>query len=182
MAVEDAIFDIKRSDAEAVVMIGTYDPCAKFIRLARKEGYNPIFHAVSFVGPYKFADRLGEHGNGVIVTQVVPEPIKETGRYLTQVEQYRRLLAKYSPDDVPSFVGLEGFVNAQVLVLGLKKAGRDLTREKFISALESLDGYSLGIGSAATLSSTDHQALDMVYFTRIKDGRFLAFADWDNAR
>jgi hypothetical protein len=43
------------------------------------------------------------------------------------------LLAKYYPDTPPSFVSLEGFIDAMVLVEGLKRAGKDLTRDKFIT-------------------------------------------------
>jgi hypothetical protein len=38
----------------------------------------------------------------------------------------------------PSFVSLEAFVDAMVIVEGLKAAGKDLTREKFISGIESI--------------------------------------------
>jgi hypothetical protein len=37
-----------------------------------------------------------------------------------------------------SQVCLEGFLDAMVLVEGLKRAGRDVTREKFIAGIESI--------------------------------------------
>jgi len=38
---------------------------------------------------------------------------------------YRRTLTKYAPSAQPNFVSLEGFVDAMVLVEGIKKAGKD---------------------------------------------------------
>jgi branched-chain amino acid transport system substrate-binding protein len=51
------------------------------------------------------------------------------------VDPYRKDLAKYYPDPPPTFVSLEGFVDAMVLVEGLSRAGKDPTREKFIAGV-----------------------------------------------
>ena len=69
-----------------------------------------------------------------------------------------QLLKKYYPDDKPGPVSLEGFIDAKVLVEGLRKAGINLTREKFVQALESLHGYDLGLGPEYNLqfNSTNH--------------------------
>lgn len=74
LEVEEGLGKIMASEAEAVVMIGTYDPCAKFIKLSRARGFDPIFYNVSFVGANELARRLGKDGEGVIITQVVPPP------------------------------------------------------------------------------------------------------------
>jgi branched-chain amino acid transport system substrate-binding protein len=68
---------IIESNAQAVVMIGTYDSCARFIQLARDQNFSPLFHNVSFVGSKELARRLGPIGEGVLVTQVVPPPPKQ---------------------------------------------------------------------------------------------------------
>jgi branched-chain amino acid transport system substrate-binding protein len=46
----------------------------------------------------------------------------------------------------PSFVSLESFVYAMIIVQGLRVAGKDLTRERFISAIESLHDSDTGLG------------------------------------
>jgi hypothetical protein len=45
-------------------------------------------------------------------------------------------------------VSLEGFVDAMVMVEGLKKAGKELTREGLIHAIESIHELDMGPGSA----------------------------------
>ena len=40
--VQEGLNKIIASGAEAVVMIGTYDPCAKFIRMAHEQGFRAI--------------------------------------------------------------------------------------------------------------------------------------------
>lgn len=172
--VEEGLERIQQSGAEAVVMIGTYDPCARFIKMARSRGFHPLFYNVSFVGADELARILGPDGDGVIVTQVVPPPeIPETRKSLWGAKQYARHLKKYFPEDAPNFVGLEGYLNAMVLVEGLRRTGSRLSRERFIDAIESIAHFDLGIGSPLTFSSTDHQGLDRVYFTRIENGKFV---------
>ena len=172
--VEEGLEKTILSGAEAVVMIGTYDPCAKFIRLSRAAGFNPVFYSVSFVGADELARRLGNDGEGVIVSQVVPPlELPESRTLLWGTVEYTELLKKFYPDDEPNFVGLEGFMNAKVLVEGLKRAGRDMDREKFIGAVESIQNYDLGIANTLSFSPSDHQGLDRVYFTQIRGGRLV---------
>jgi ABC-type branched-subunit amino acid transport system substrate-binding protein len=172
--VEDGLARIRASGARSVVMIGTYEPCARFIRLARETGYHPVFYNLSFVGADALARLLGEKGEGVIVSQVVPPP-ETPGREekLWGAEEYVKLLAAYYPDDHPNFVGLEGYINARVLVEGLRRAGPDLNRKSFIRALESIRDYDLGIANPLSFSPYDHQGLERVYFTKIRNGRFV---------
>ena len=188
MDVEEAIDVIKASEAEAVIMVGTYDPLAKFIVLSHQAEYNTLFHAVSFVRSEDFGNQLNEdiekhhtdegfnieeHNKNIIVTQVVPSPFSE--EYET-VREYNELVAKYYPNDEPNYVALEGFVNAKVLVEALENAGPDLTREKFIEALESIDHWDVGIGKEVTYGQLDHQGLSGIYYSRLsEDGTFKIF-------
>ncbi len=98
------------------------------------------------------------------------------------VALYRKCLTKYSPGEAPSFVSLEGFVDAMVLVEGLKRAGKDVTREKFISAIESIHDMNVGLGPRLILnySATDHKGFDNVYPTVVKGGQAVLLTDWSS--
>jgi branched-chain amino acid transport system substrate-binding protein len=178
--VQDGLNKIMSSGAEAVVMIGTYDPCAKFIRLAHERGFRPAFYLVSFVGADELARRLeNQQGITVIMSQVVPPPDRhDPSPLLTGEVGYVTLLKRYYPDDQPNFVGFEGFINARVLVEGLQRAGADLTRDGFINAIESIRDLSLGLDINIAFSASDHQGLDRVYFTQLENGQFSLIKDW----
>ena len=174
LKVEEGLERIMAARAEAVVMIGTYDPCARFIRNARKQGFSPLFYNVSFVGADELIRRLGSEAEGVVVTQVVPPP--NTGGsepLLWGAEEYADLLKTYYPEDEPNFVGLEGYLNAKVLVEGLVRAGPLVDRERFIDAVESIRDFDLGIDNPLSFSQKDHQGLERVYFTMFRNGRFI---------
>ena len=172
--VEKGLEKITAARAEAVVMIGTYEPCAKFIRLAKSNHFAPVFYNVSFVGADEMARLLGRIKATIIVTQVVPPPEAfHTRKDLWGAGEYIELLKKYFPLDRPNFVSLEGYINARVLVEGLKRAGKNLDREKFINAIESIQKFDLGIDNPLSFSSRDHQGLERVYFTQLQDGKFV---------
>ncbi len=180
MDVEEGLDHIASSGAEAVVMIGTYDPCAKFIRLASSRNFNPIFYTVSFVGAEEFARHFSPKSRErIIMSQVVP-PVAgpETKRLLGDATEFTELLARYFPESKPDFVALEGYINAKVLVEALEKAGPDLTRTNFITAIESLQDFHLGGDTVINFSPTDHQGMERVYFTRLVNGTFELFDNW----
>jgi branched-chain amino acid transport system substrate-binding protein len=172
--VEEGLRKIMAAGAEAVVMIGTYEPCAKFIRLAIERQFSPVFYNVSFVGADELARLLGRVEEKIIVTQVVPPPeVSDSNKHLWGAKEYVELLSRYYPADHPNFVGLEGYINAKVLVEGLERAGRQLNRETFINAIESIHELDLGIANLLSFSPSDHQGLERVYFTHLQDGKFV---------
>jgi ABC-type branched-subunit amino acid transport system substrate-binding protein len=74
---------ISNSGADAVILVGTYSPLAKFIKGVHDAGHRPYFHTVSFVGSRAFGRAILEEGvdrsqfHRIIVTQVVPSPYSE---------------------------------------------------------------------------------------------------------
>ncbi len=178
--VEDGLNRIITSGADAVVMIGTYDPCAKFIKLALQKGFNPLFYNVSFVGAEELARRLADLRQvAVIMSQVVPPPEGLRDGYRDdEAEEYIRLLQASFPEDKPNFVSFEGYINARVLVEGLRRAGRELTRDKFIRGIESIRNFSPGLDVDISFNSSDHQGMERVYFTRLTQGKFKLIDDW----
>ena len=128
-----------------------------------------LFLNVSFVGSITLAEELGDVGNGVIVTQVVPSPWDTS---IPLVKEYQKHLKKAFPKAEFGFGTLEGYLDARVLVHALQKAGRYLTRESLIKALDSMPNVDFG-GVIVGFSPTDHQGLDQVYLTVIRNGSYL---------
>jgi eukaryotic-like serine/threonine-protein kinase len=119
---------------------------------------------------------LGPHyGEGLVVSQVVPH--YQSGA--TGVIRYRELLHKYRPEAEPGFISLEGFIAAECLVEGLRRAGPDLTTEKLIDALESIRDLDLGIGPIISLGPSRHQASNKVWGTVLDANRNFQILDLD---
>jgi ABC-type branched-subunit amino acid transport system substrate-binding protein len=160
-----AVAALKKANPDAVSMVGTYKAMAAFIKAAKAEGFNPVFMNVSFVGTAALARELGANGDGVIVTQVMPSP-NDTS--LPLVAQYREDMKAAGHSEL-DYTDLEGYVDAAVFVEALRKAGRELTRESFLAAAESLD-TSVG-GLPIAFSPRSHQALQKTYLTALSHGQ-----------
>jgi branched-chain amino acid transport system substrate-binding protein len=175
-----AIDTVKAANPDAVVVVGPSNTVAPILQQSHAKGWKPLFLTVSFVGTDELIREAGPDAEGMVITQVVPP------YYLTDfktVALYRRTLTKYTPSAQPNFVSLEGFVDAMVLVEGLKKAGKDLTREGLIRGIESIHGLDLGLGPQLKLnySSKEHKGFDHVLPTVIRGGRAVPFTDWSTA-
>ena len=168
--VKAAVAALAKVDPQAVVMISAYKSCAAFIKEMKKAGIHAQFMNVSFVGSKALANELGPEGRGVAVSQVVPFPWN-IGTPV--VKEYQRALAAETGKENYSFTSLEGYIAAKVLVEGLRRAGPNLTREKLVSALETMNDYDVG-GFSVTYTGNDHSGSRFVELTAIgRDGVFV---------
>jgi len=74
---------------------------------------------------------------------------------------------------------LYGYAFGNLLVEGLRRTGADLTRERFIDAMESIqDWTSGGIMPPVSFSKTNHHAQRAGFICELEDGRFRALGGW----
>ncbi|MGM9491959.1 ABC transporter substrate-binding protein [Ideonella sp. YS5] len=157
------------SHAQAVVLISSYSSSAALIKEMKKSGYSGQFVSVSFGGGKALADELGSQGTGVMISEVTPFA---WGESLQIQREYTKALRKAN---VPaaSFGSMEGFLAAKVLVEGLQRAGRDLTRARLVAALESMGNWDAG-GVRISFSPDNHNGSHFVEMTMIGPaGRFV---------
>jgi ABC-type branched-subunit amino acid transport system substrate-binding protein len=168
-AVKSALLTIKREEPEAVVMVGAYKPCAEFIKVSHKVGFNPVFVNISFVGSAALAKELGPEGKGVIVSQVVPFPADST---IKVVADYQAAIKAADAKAKPEFVSLEGYLVGRLAIAALDKAGATPTREGFLKAIKDAGKFDFG-GLSMTFSPTKNEGLGKVFMTMIgADGKF----------
>ncbi|MBE1295417.1 ABC transporter substrate-binding protein [Phycobacter azelaicus] len=168
-AVKKALLAIRKAKPDAVVMVGAYKPVAEFIKLARKMKMESTFVNISFVGSDALSRELGDAGEGVIISQVVPFPWDVS---IPVVAQYTEALRAVDAEAQPGFVSLEGYIVGRLAIEGLQAAGQELTRENFLAAMADLNTVDLG-GLAMQFGRDDNQGMDDVFLTRITaDGGF----------
>jgi eukaryotic-like serine/threonine-protein kinase len=169
--VADAVQKIvKVHDLRAIVMVATYRPAARFIQSVKDAGQDVLFANVSFVGSDALADELTQLGSkysdGIVVTQVVPNPNSQASAVL----KYRELLGKYHSNEKPGFVSLEGYIDGMIFAQALELAGGSLTTDSLVAALESIHNLDLGIGAPLNFGPSEHQAAHKVWGT-VLDGK-----------
>jgi len=163
--VKDAVQTIHSAQPDGVIMISAYTSIAEFVRQMKAAGSTTQFHNVSFVGSKALADTLKDEGYGVAISQVVPFPWSPS---VPIVKEYQDVLGKAGNTDF-NFSSLEGYIVAKVMVEGLKRSGKDLTREKLISALEGMNRVDIG-EFTVSFSPTNHSGSKYVDLTMIGHG------------
>ncbi len=186
---------LRKAGADAVICVGAYAACGAFIRDARDAGWDVPIANVSFVGSENLLALLLEHSKAqgkdysqnLINSQVVPSYYRDD---LPAVIEYREWMDRYKP--MPglelvesgyqplaySYVSLEGFLNAKILVEVLNRMGQKLDKQRLREVVESIDHFDLGIDVPVSFGPKQHQGLQHVYFTTLKSGRFVGLEDW----
>jgi branched-chain amino acid transport system substrate-binding protein len=170
-AVGSALRTLKRAEPEAVVMVGTYGPCAEFIKLAHKSGFNPIFVNISFVGANALAQELGPEGQGVIISQVVPFPWDSSVKVVADYQAAEKAL---DPSLKPEFVSLEGYLSGRLVASVLEETGPNPTRADMLRVINDVGRFDIS-GTIMTFGPKMHDAPAKVFLTVIQpDGTFKA--------
>lgn len=187
---------LKANSPNAVICIGSYAACAAFARDAVDLGLRVPIANLSFVGSENLLQLLTEGRENpnaytrlLVNSQVVPS-YEDTS--IPAVREYRELMARYNPE-VPtelaeepyepfpqSFVSLEGFLNAKLMTEILRRLGLDPNRSNLEQAVFSVRDFDLGIGEKVSFGPNRRQGLQTVYYTIVRDGRFVTLDDWES--
>jgi len=169
LAVEDAVAEILSAAhaPRAIIMVGAYAPCAKFIKLVHEAGLDTTFINVSFVGSRSLAEELGTLPVRVVVSEVVPHPVNGD---LAIAQDYQADLKKIDPAAKPGSTSFEGYIAARILVLALEKIQGPPTREAIVDAMEGLGQFDIGLGEPLKFGPGNHQACRHVWLTCLRDG------------
>lgn len=179
LAVESALADILLAPTtpKAVILVGAYAPCAKFIRLAKEHGLDALFVNVSFVGSASLARELGAVGDGTLITQVLPPFAGD----LPLAREFRADLERTEPGRAPSYVSFEGYAVGRIVARAVASIPGEPTRESLKGALEALGTFDLGLGFPLRLDTEHHQASSRVFPTVLQGGAVVPF-DWSALR
>lgn len=84
---------------------------------------------------------LGSLAEGIALSQVLPYPMSQSSALAVD---FRRALAAHAPTAEPSYHALEGYLEARVLLEGLRRAGSQPSRASLANALETLSPHDFG--------------------------------------
>jgi ABC-type branched-chain amino acid transport systems, periplasmic component len=167
--VDGAVQEMLKTQPNAGMLFGSGSAIADIVNQVRKAGSTMQLVTISNNSSGAFVKSLGQNANGVIVTQVFPNPKMTTTPIATEMLK----LASAKPEFIVSHQAMEGYAAAKVLVEGLKRAGKNPTRESLIAGLDTIRGYDLG-GLSISYSPTDHTGIEYVELSIIgKRGDFV---------
>ena len=160
---------MQQANANAVLIVAAYPSSAAFSREMHRQGSTAQLMNVSFVGTSALRASLQSHeASGIGVAQVVPFPWNER---VPVVREYQHLMRRQQAKPHFGFSSLEGFLAAKMTVEGLRRAGPSPTRQRFVTALETMRNVDLG-GYRVQLSPKDHNGSNYVDLTFLGSQRW----------
>jgi branched-chain amino acid transport system substrate-binding protein len=170
---------LKESGADSVYLACLNTAAANLIKEMAKVGYRPRIIGSFPLGDHTIMYRLlGELWEGAYFNAL---PAKVLGE--PEVKPVLDILLKYEPKIAgKESTALAGATAMILAVEGLKKSGRNLTREGFIEGMESIKGFTTqGLTAPITFSATQHHGLNGVRLMRAKkaaDQSFESITDY----
>ena len=167
-----AITKLRDADCD-VVMLGTIiKDTIIAVSTARKMGWNVDMvgqtAACNYVIPLK--GQQGVEGLYAITSIPIMYEDQATGKAKGFFENYKKRFGK-----TPSEVAQQGYFSADLAVIALEKAGKDLTVDSFIKALEAIEGYQHPFGGPiVSFGPEKHLGSNESIFLQIKDGKWVS--------
>ena len=168
---DDVVFTLKSSGANGIILIASPVATVEVILKTRFSGSSIQFYNLAAQANRKVIGDLGQHVNGVVFTTLVPSPWRDG---IPAVKDYQQVVLTKTGKAEFSYLGMELFVNAQILLEGLRFAGPKVTRESLIAALESMGEKSFGNQMRVRYGVGDRKGSSYVGLAIIgRDGRFI---------
>ncbi len=143
--------------------------------IAAIEGYKPQIVASQILSDPVMFELAGEGWEGAIVASSVPEP--DSGE--PGAVRARAIIEKYGDGIQYGTYSLWGLSRAEVLVEGLRRAGRELTRLRLLQSLESIQDWNENLlGHPISFDADNHLGLNAVKLSRAEGGTLTHLSDW----
>ena len=167
-----------RAEKPDAVVMALYPPQAKRAMQAKARLNWKSVRMVSS-GPLTDEEYLnvpGGYAEGTLGLCYYPDPNRSDA---PGVIAYRKLMAKYFPDEQLNRYSLYGYVFGELVMEGLRRAGPNPTRESFIDAMETIKNWdSGGILPPVSFSRTNHHAQEAGFICELQKGRFAPLSGW----
>lgn len=141
------VLTIKQKEPTHVFLATITRETAAILEKAQQINWSPQFFSAWPAADPKVVELAGDAARNFMALATLDissdSPDKQTQHYLDLVQQY-------DPDHKPSTYHALGFMLGQILVEGLQRTGKNLTREKLVEAMETFNGWQNCLGPPIT--------------------------------
>ena len=171
---------MKAAAPEALLIYGFTKEVAIILRQAKELGLETTFVLSQGTGGALFVELAKEQAVGAYNVWYVGPVLDAPTAPVSEAfwAKFKKRFPGY-PGGAPNLVDMTSYAGAMVFEEALKRAGRDLTREKFIAAMESIKDFQTGgLTNPASFSPKDHQGSKTLRVYQIQAGGKTQFTDF----
>ena len=166
---------LQAAKPEVLFIVLTPGPGAQALKERQKIGWTDVVMVSS--GPLtdeRYLALAGDASEGVEGLSLWPDPVASD---LPAMKLYREQMQKYFPKNEPNRYSLSGYFAAMLFTEGAKRAGKNLTRDSLIAALEGIRGFESGLLPPVTIGA-DHETQKHGFWVQVERGKFKQLTDW----
>jgi len=173
------ILKLMRAKPDAVIIYSTLKPAAGFLKQAKVMGLD-----AQFLTTYVNADpiQMPALAGDACVGLIAPGWVPVLGNDVDSVRYLEIYQATY-PKEMPSAFAAAGFIAGEVFCEGLRRAGKNPTREGLIAAMESLRDWDGIMAKGISYTPEFRSGKASMYFMRFakpkfEEGSVEVISDW----
>ena len=173
------ILKLMRAKPDAVIIYSTLKPAAGFLKQAKVMGLD-----AQFLTTYVNADpiQMPALAGDACVGLIAPGWVPVLGNDVDSVRYLEIYQATY-PKEMPSAFAAAGFIAGEVFCEGLRRAGKNPTRESLIAAMESLRDWDGIMAKGISYTPEFRSGKASMYFMRFakpkfEEGSVEVMSDW----
>jgi ABC-type branched-subunit amino acid transport system substrate-binding protein len=141
---ESTVVSLREDAAGAVLFLGNSAELSQFARRAAQADWQPLLLSPGLLAERSVFELPESFSRRVLLAYAsLPTDYSPEG-----AADFEQLHEKYGFDYSYSIAQVNAYIAAKVLVEGLERAGRKLTRKELVTALESLENFHPGIAPA----------------------------------
>ena len=174
------VIKLKNLGVDGVICSCAPEPAAKVYTERAKLSWNAPFVNVFFGKSPKVPELAGQAAvEGVYFATI----FREWSDPDPQIQQAKKILNQYYPEEQPDAVHLWGFTGAQVFTEAMKRMGNDnLTRARLLDTLEGIQGWKGSVTPVVNINkmsegdeATKHLLVPGMSYVVYKGGKFEPF-------
>lgn len=166
---------------DVVILYATVKPTAGFLKQANMMGLKATYVTSYMNSDASLMALAGPAAEGVIVSGWVPLVGSDIPEFKEYDQDYGKFLAVYQkeyPNEVPSGYATAGWIAGEVFTEGLRRAGKNPTRDGLVKALEKLKHWNGMMAKDISYGPGQRIGKTSMCFMKVVNGNFKMITGW----
>jgi len=166
---------LKDAKPDTVILVSSFRDSPRLLTEAEKIGFKPTFFGITENNTPVLLKLAGKAAEGVVMPSSLPQPNSD----MPQMAEYRKAFSQYYPkENAFNSLPMIGWSAAMTFGEALKRAGRDVTPDKMVEALESIKNWDGGLAYRLTFAPDRRDGQRALRMCQVKEGKIVQIEDF----
>lgn len=166
---------------DVVIVYATVKPTAGFLKQAHMMGLKATYVTSYINSDLSLITLAGPAAEGVIVAGWVPlvgSDIPEFKEFDKDYAKFQEIYQKAYPGEIPSGYATAGWIAGEVFAEGLRRAGKNPTRESLVKGLEGMKHWKGLMAKDISYGKDERIGKTSMCFMKVENGAFKMITGW----